>query len=443
MPDWNVNIKITKTALLTACLGLELFSHPVLARAEERNSTRQELLKEQRAAKGQNIKDEQRGSLEKAALYVQKEKVLERLAQGWKGFHPVLGGLATGSGFAGGVRFAPNLLEGALEFETVGAISTRTYQLYELRVGAPRLWKGRLFADFYSNYRSGTRLPFFGLGPDSSKQDRTSFSAEASLYDVTAGVNWTPWLSTGVRGGYLTTNVGRGKDERFPSTEDVFTPSQAPGLDVQSNFYHTDAFLRVDYLDSIGNPMAGGMYQVTFSYVDDQKLGLHTFRRVDAEVQQYFPFLKKERVIALRARTSLTDVSPGQSIPFYMQEHIGGAESLRGFREFRFRDQNLLLFNVEYRWEAFSGLDMAIFGDAGKVAHQRSDINFSDLKTSAGFGFRFNTFRSVFLRIDVGFSNEGTRVFFKFGPAFLMKEGDAPPGWRSHNRRKEQRLLGK
>ena len=436
------SLKTAKSALLLA-LALELFWHPIPAQAQEPGTTRQELLKQQRIAKAQKLQDEQRGGLEKAALYIQKEKVLERLSQGWKGFHPVFGGLATGSGIAGGLRFAPNLLDGDLEFEVLGAISTRTYQLYELRLGAPRLGNGRFFADFYGNYRSGNRLPFFGLGPDSSNQNRTSFSAEPSIYDVTAGVNWTRWLSTGVRAGYLRTNTGPGKDPRFPSTEDVFTPEQAPALEVQPHFYHMDAFLTVDYLDSIGNPMAGGAYQLNYSYFDDQKVGLHTFRRLEANAQQYIPFLNKKRVIALRARTSLSDTSPGQSIPFYMQEPLGGAESLRGFREYRFRDQNLLLFNAEYRWEAFSGLDLAIFGDAGKVAPRRSDIDFSNLKTSAGFGFRFNTFRSVFLRVDVGFSNEGTRIFFKFGPAFLMKEGDAPPGWRAHNRRKEQKLLGK
>ena len=184
------SLKTAKSALLLA-LALELFWHPLPAQAQEPGTTRQELLKQQRSAKAQKLQDEQRGGLEKAALYIQKEKVLERLSVGWKGFHPVFGGLATGAGIAGGVRFAPTFLDGALEFEVLGAVSTRTYQLYELRLGAPSLGNGRFFADFYGNYRSGNRLPFFGLGPDSSNQNRTSFSAEFSTYDVTAGVNWT------------------------------------------------------------------------------------------------------------------------------------------------------------------------------------------------------------------------------------------------------------
>ena len=77
-----------------------------------------------------------------------------------------------------------------------------------------------------------------------------------------------------------------------------------------------------------------------------------------------------------------------------------------------------MVMNVEYRWEAFSGLDVALFGDAGKVFNSSREFNFKDLEKSYGFGFRFNTAKSVFLRIDTAFSNEGPRVFLKFGHVF-------------------------
>ncbi|MEW5975034.1 MAG: hypothetical protein AB1898_04400 [Acidobacteriota bacterium] len=386
--------------------------------AEDPELTRQEIWKQKRIEKSKNLHQDRRSGLENAMLYIQREKILQRLSAGWNGWHPKLGGLSTGSGFAGGLRYAPSLARGNVVFETSGAISTRTYQFYDLKLGAPRLVNGRLFTEFYSRYRSYPQEDFFGLGPNSRRSDRTSYALEDSLFEFTMGVNWTRWLATGFRQGYIKNNVGRGTDRRFRSTEQVFASSEVPGLDRQTDFYRTQAFAQVDYRDEPGNAHAGGFYGVTFSYYDDRNLDLHTFRRIDAEVQQYFPFFQKKRVIAFRARTSLADVSPSQSVPFYMMDVLGGSETLRGFREFRFRDQNLLLLNLEYRWEAFSGLDMAIFGDAGKVTRRRSDIDFKDLKTDVGFGFRFNTIKSVFLRIDVGFGNEGKRIFFKFGPAF-------------------------
>lgn len=397
-------------------LGLTNFSDPALAQGKP--LTRQQELLQQREAKSKVLKPNKSGSLEAGTLYVQKERVLERFAEGWKGIHPKLGGLSTGSGFAGGIRYAPRIADGQIDFQTSGAISPRLYQFYDLKLGAPKLLGGKLVTEFYSRYRSYPQEDFFGLGPNSRRGDRTNFALEDAVFDVSLGWNWTRWLRTGVTAGHLKTNIGRGTDQRFSTTESVFSSTALPELILQPNYNHLDAMLRVDYRDEPLNPHSGGKYQLLYSYYDDQKLGLHSFRRLDAEVQQHFPFLRKKRVISFRALASLSDTNPGQSIPFYMMQEVGGADSLRGYREFRFRDRNLLVMNLEYVWEAFSGLDMAIFGDAGKVASRRRDINLKNLESDVGLGFRFNSIKSVFLRIDIGFSQEGTRVFFKFGPAF-------------------------
>jgi hypothetical protein len=61
---------------------------------------------------------------------------------------------------------------------------------------------------------------------------------------------------------------------------------------------------------------------------------------------------------------------------------------------------------------------MALFADAGKVFPRRGQLNFSNLESSVGFGFRANVRNSVFLRVDVGFSHEGFMVWFKFNNVF-------------------------
>jgi hypothetical protein len=66
----------------------------------------------------------------------------------------------------------------------------------------------------------------------------------------------------------------------------------------------------------------------------------------------------------------------------------------------------------------FSGLDMAIFADAGKVTPRRGLINFKDLESDVGFGMRFNVRNNVFMRLDVGFSQEGFQVWVKFNNVF-------------------------
>lgn len=79
--------------------------------------------RQQREAKSKSLKPYQTGSLEAGTLYVQKEKLLEPFTEGWKGLHPKLGGLSTGSGFAGGMRYVAQIAEGRVNFQTSGAIS--------------------------------------------------------------------------------------------------------------------------------------------------------------------------------------------------------------------------------------------------------------------------------------------------------------------------------
>ncbi|MBL8222062.1 MAG: hypothetical protein JNL62_22685, partial [Bryobacterales bacterium] len=96
-------------------------------------------------------------------------------------------------------------------------------------------------------------------------------------------------------------------------------------------------------------------------------------------------------------------------------------DDLRGFRPFRFADRNMVLYNAEYRFEVFAGLDGAIFADAGKVFPRRGMLNFRDLEGSVGFGLRFNVKNATFLRIDTGFSHEGFQVWFKFNDVFVQR----------------------
>jgi outer membrane protein assembly factor BamA len=223
----------------------------------------------------------------------------------------------------------------------------------------------------------------------------------------------------GASAGYVWFNVGPGQSDEFPSTEQVFSPLITPGIDRQSNFLRYGPFAQVDYLDNPEAPANGGLYTFEYTWYRDQKLNLHDFQRIDAEVQQYFGFFNKTRVLAFRAKATLTDAERGQTVPFYMQSIIGGSEDLRGFLPFRFYDNNSLVLNAEYRWHVMTILDMALFADGGKVFSRRGELNFSHLQTDGGIGFRFNFQGRPFLRLDLARSREGFQIGLKFNDIFV------------------------
>ncbi len=382
-------------------------------------TTRAALLESLREKKAQAISPPRRTGAERGLYEFRERRLLERFLAGWHGIHPKIGGLVTGSGFAAGAEFRRERLGGGLfDLRASTKFSLKRYQKQELQIGFPRLLKERVFVDFTFTRRNYPQEDFFGLGPRSRREDRTNFRLEDATFLGTVGARWRRWFTTGLHGGVVYANTGPGTDGLFPSTERVFSPVSAPGLEQQPDFYRLGGFARLDYRDEPGNPRSGGHYAAEWNYFGDRTWSLYSFRRYQTEFQQYIPFFNRRRVIAFRARASLTDTSPGQNAPFYMQETLGGSEDLRGFREFRFRDKNLMVYNLEYRWEVFSGLDMALFGDAGKVFSRRSDFSLSGLEGSYGLGFRFNQAKAVFLRVDLGRSREGMRFFFKFGHVF-------------------------
>ena len=105
-------------------------------------------------------------------------------------------------------------------------------------------------------------------------------------------------------------------------------------------------------------------------------------------------------------------------MPFYMQPTLGGGDDLRGFLQYRFHDNNTLLFSGEYRWEVSSALDMSLFVDAGDVFPRPGLIGFRDMQEDGGIGFRVKARDAVLLRLDAAFSHEGFHLWFRFGNAF-------------------------
>lgn len=396
--------------------------------SQEPVGSRAQLWRRLREAKEAGIRRPRRATVEEGLFQVEDNYLIPRLAAGWHGFHPVFGGLPTGSGLGLGFRFID---------ESVGEIYVDPDDPDRLDVawGAVGSFKGYITSDVeivYHDIRGSSlgiagraryqRFPqedFFGLGPGSRAEDRASYLVED--FEAGAEVFWErpSWLRVGAGFARLDVNTGPGKDERFPSVEEVFTAAEVPGLEQQPDYWRTSGFVEVDLRDHPLNPRQGGYYAVRTAHYDQRAGDGLDFRSYQVDLQQYFPFFNKHRVVAVRAHTMLTDADSGEAVPFFLQPDLGGNDTLRGFPQRRFRAPNSVLLTAEYRWEAWIGLDMALFVDTGKVFDDRSDIvDLDDYEIAYGLGFRFNTAEGVFLRTDIAKSSEGLKAYFVFDHVF-------------------------
>jgi outer membrane protein assembly factor BamA len=373
-------------------------------------------LREKKAS--EPLQAEPAGKVERGLLQLKERRILEKFQAGVYGFHPLLGGLATGAGFAFGTEYRHSFADSRIETSARVQGSMRGYKRFEANVGSHHLAGGRLSLAFNARQSYSPQEDFFGIGKDSSASNRTNYTYNSTDLQASAAFRPARWIEAGTLAGTLQTRIKAGTDPRSPSSETVFNESDVPGLLSHPDYTYAGVFVRSDTRDEPGNAREGHKVQADWTTYRDRKSSGYSFNRFDAEAQQYIPFFNKRRVIALRARTAFSQTDDGNTVPFFLQPTLGGSEDLRGFREFRFRDRNMMVMNAEYRWEAFSGLDLALFTDAGKVFSSSREFNFQDLEKSYGIGFRFNTAKSVFLRIDTAYGNEGTRLFVKFGHVF-------------------------
>ena len=416
-----------RDSLAAVALLAIIMSLPISLAAQEAGSAPESRAAEiisERNRKAAALQPETNTRFEQQLIWLRENRVLERVTGGIGGWRVKVGGLAAGGGFALGPEYArDDLKDGQVSVRAAAQASFNGFQKYDAELMLPKLLAGQAFLNAYAVHHNYPQLQYYGPGPESRKGERTDYRLEDTALDATFGVRPVkrlPELTVAGSAGYVWNNVGPGTNRQWASTEQVFTPAEAVGVDRQTDFFRYGGFAQFDYRDNPGGPRRGGYYLAQFSRYEDRKLKLHDFNRLDVELQQYVPFFNERRVVALRARTTLTDARSNQRVPFYMQPNLGGPDTLRGYRPFRFYGNNALLMSAEYRYEVFSGLDMSIFADAGKVTDRRGQINFKDLESSVGFGFRFNVRNNVFMRVETAFSHEGVQVWIRFNPVFRV-----------------------
>lgn len=382
--------------------------------------TRAELLIRERAEKAAELQPYEQTRVEKVLLYVEEHNPLAKIAP-YNGFFIQYGytGKPVGSGMALSGGWRHDVFDRRARLVLEAGQSLRGYRMARVDLSQPWLLDERLEVGVEAAYRFNPQEDFYGLGFGSERDDRVNFGIRAPQVEIRTMVTPVRWFNVGVRLGWMGVEVRPGTDDRYPSIEQRFSDASVPGLSDQSDYRYTDLFTTIDTRDQPGNAREGSYLGVLWRRHDDRDLDRYNFHQVDVDAQQFLPIFDKKRVFALRAQLLTTTAPDGQEVPFYFRPTLGGSTSLRSVSDYRFRDRNVLAVNVEYRWEAFSGLDMALFSDFGTVAPRVSELEFADVRGAYGVGLRFNTYKAVFLRLDVaGGGSEGIRAFLKFSKAF-------------------------
>ena len=354
---------------------------------------------------------------------------------------PLAGVVVPGSGFAAGASVeAPRLADTPWGAGAEGLWSIRDYRhvlvragRLEARRGLPALRaadsaitsmmeEGREDAAGLAwyvehRYRSLPTLSFFGH--DDLGTARTDYGNARTTTD--AVIQWRAAGSpVGLSGrvGFMRTDSFPGHDPHRVDTVDRFGPAIDAGPVADTRYVTIGAGALVDHRNERPRPAGGWLVQAAATGYRGVSAASPSFVRAGLDLRGFRPIGPPRHILAARLLASADVTARGQGVPYYLQQTLGGTNSLRGYTSYRLRGERLVHATVESRWQIHHRLDVVPFVDAGAVGRSPIDQGLHGVIVSPGIGLRVKHKGRSVGRLDLARGREGTRVSFDVGGPF-------------------------
>ncbi|HZE21371.1 MAG TPA: BamA/TamA family outer membrane protein, partial [Desulfobaccales bacterium] len=177
------------------------------------------------------------------------------------------------------------------------------------------------------------------------------------------------------------------------------------------------ATLRFDTSDSQIEPRKGVRVLFQNDFAGRLLGGKTAFYRWTLDLRSYRGIFRRRIVLAGRA---LVQQISGSDLPIWELSALGGGapqSAMRGYVLNRFMDKGKFLVCGEVRLPVWKRVGAVVFAEAGLVWPSWKAIEFRRTAFDAGFGLRYRLSNFV-ARGDIGFSREGSGVYFNFGHMF-------------------------
>jgi outer membrane protein assembly factor BamA len=357
----------------------------------------------------------------------------------------VFRGMRQGAGQAVGVELSTADALPAVELRATAQVTTKLYRVLEAEAYVPRLGDERTHADIWFNYTRRTRDEFFGIGPRVSRALDTNYSLEERSFNAGAFRDFTDDAQAGVYVRFRNSRAFRGEDDAETAVDLIFSGNPAavapsrflPGLDTNAEILSAGAYVSYDRRDNSRGLTRGAYLYGRVATNDGRRHGNFSdygWFETELDGRGYVPLAGDKTSLALRSYAWLKDPRGGSRIPFYDMAFLGGRTYVRGYDNYRYFGNNLLMFTTELRQTVWSksktkGVDVFAFGDAGQVwgdNRSRTDpivigndgFDSSNWRASVGGGAQYRINRAFAVRAEVGHSNEGNKFYLSLSRGF-------------------------
>jgi hypothetical protein len=173
--------------------------------------------------------------------------------------------------------------------------------------------------------------------------------------------------------------------------------------------------LQRDTSDSPFYPHRGSILDLLGDLYGAAVGGQRTYQNLTLGYNKYLP-LGMKNVVAIRGSACLVT----DNTPFYDLCELGLSSDLRGYQIGQFRDNRMLVGQIEFRRELFGRLGAVAFAGAGAVAHTWSDFGNTQAEPGGGLGLRLVLAKSnhINLRADYAWGDGSKATYISIGEAF-------------------------
>ncbi len=178
-------------------------------------------------------------------------------------------------------------------------------------------------------------------------------------------------------------SYGLGLKAAYDSRDNIFTPNTGISADISTMFFT----------------------------VDNELTGSKDYRMIDASSKFYWQ-LFPNIVLGWRLHGGFSS----GDIPFYALPYI----DLRGIPAMRYQGENILVTEIETRWNINERWSMVFFGGVGRTADSLDDFSDSEDRWAGGTGFRYLIARALglYTGIDIAWGPEDRVFYIQTGSAW-------------------------
>ena len=295
-------------------------------------------------------------------------------------------------------------------------------------IGAQRIGGTGFHSKGIVNYDLEQKEPFYGIGPNTSRGDGTSYRIETTQVGARAGYEFSPTIDLEAGFDYKKVNILNRAHDGKGDIRTIFAGQNIPGLGGDDLLDYSLTLGR-DTRDSKDDATKGSYQKFLFQFTDGVNGSSARYLKYQIDMAKYFRLASPRRVLVTRLFAEHNQEIDHGDIPFYNLSKMGGAgantrdsETARAFVYNRFYGESVLLLNLEYRYTVMEykkfKLKTAFFNDLGEVFGKIHEFRLKDLRESYGIGFYLSYTRNTLLNFSVAHGNEGTRFYVKNKLAF-------------------------